>query len=58
LFERGRGVAQDSAEAERYYLMAAAQGDLAATFQLEDMYELKHDGGTKLKSIRALQHAI
>jgi hypothetical protein len=58
LFEFGCGVAQDSAEAERYYLMAAVQGNFDATFGLEVMYEQKHDGGTKLNSIRALQHVI
>jgi TPR repeat protein len=37
----GRGVAQDSAEAKRYFIMAAERGNLEAMFQLGEMYQRK-----------------
>jgi TPR repeat protein len=41
LLRDGRGVAQDSAEAERYFIMAAEQGNSEAMFQLGEMYHKK-----------------
>ena len=37
----GRGVAQDSAEAKRYFIMAAERGNSEAMFQLGEMYHRK-----------------
>ncbi len=41
LLRDGRGVAQDSAEAERYFIMAAERGNSEAMFQLGEMYHGK-----------------
>jgi TPR repeat protein len=39
MFENGRGVAQDHAEAVRLYRLAAAQGHAIAQFNLGYMFE-------------------
>jgi TPR repeat protein len=39
MFENGRGVAQDFAEAMRFYRLAAAQGHANAQFNLGIMFE-------------------
>jgi hypothetical protein len=39
MFERGEGVAQDYAEAVRWYQLAAAQGHADAQFNLGVMFE-------------------
>ncbi len=36
-FEKGQGVAQDTAEAIRWYRLAAAQGDAVATAALKQL---------------------
>ena len=39
MFENGKGVSQDYAEAVRLFRLAAAQGDKAAQCWLGDMFE-------------------
>jgi hypothetical protein len=39
MFANGRGVAQDDAEAVRWYRLAAAQGNALGQFALGDMFE-------------------
>jgi TPR repeat protein len=39
MFAKGRGVAQDDAEAVRWYRLAAAQGYAYAQFNLGNMFE-------------------
>src|SRR5512140_464493 len=39
LYEKGSGVAQDSAEAARWYLEAAKQGDIDAQLKMAEIYE-------------------
>ena len=39
MYDEGRGVPQDDAEAVRWYRRAAAQGNATARFNLEGMYD-------------------
>jgi TPR repeat protein len=43
LYEKGFGVERDDVKAEKYYLMAAEQGDVCAQYNFGDFYEKRGD---------------
>ena len=54
MFENGRGVARDYAEAVRWYQLAAAQGNAEAEYYLGDMY-CQGKGATKKNKDEAMK---
>ena len=52
LYYNGDGVARDYAEAEDWFLRAAANGDVASQFALGRMYSTPHSG-VRLDRVRA-----